>query len=114
MIALFLCAVASIHDGDSLRCADGTRIRLAGIDAPELAACHGRRGRICVPGDAQASKRALEHLIAGRTLRCRAVGTSYGRVTAWCRAGSVDISCALVRGGYAARWDRYWRGHRCP
>jgi endonuclease YncB( thermonuclease family) len=31
-------------------------------------------------------------------------GTSYGRVTAWCatKAGQ-NISCAVVRGGYALR-----------
>ena len=35
----FSCAVASITDGDTLRCADGTRVRIAGIDAPEISAC---------------------------------------------------------------------------
>ena len=111
-MALLLCVVAYVNDGDTLRCADGTRIRLAGIDAPELPG-HCQPGRRCVAGDAIASKRALERLAVGQTLRCLPNGTSYNRVTAWCAVGQVDLSCAQVAGGYAQRWYRYWRGHRC-
>lgn len=109
----FGCTVASVHDGDTLRCLDGTRVRLAGIDAPELAGCRGRRGRICVAWDGQASRRALAGMVQGRTLACRRVGTSYRRVVAWCFDGPRDISCAMVASGRAIRWERYWRGHRC-
>lgn len=84
--ALFLCTVAAVTDGDTLRCTDSTRVRLAGIDAPELHACP--RTRTCAPGDAQASKRALERLATG-TLQCRHVGWSYRRRVAWCEAGGV-------------------------
>lgn len=24
-----------------------------------------------------------------------------------------DLSCAMVRSGYALRWQRYWGDHRC-
>lgn len=110
--ALFACQVARVVDGDTIACLDGTRVRLAGIDSPELHGCRGRRGRVCVPGDGEASRRALARLAVGR-LTCRRVGVSFGRVTAWCSAGGVDLSCAMVRSGYAVRWDRYWRGHVC-
>jgi len=30
------CTVAKVSDGDSIRCNDGSRVRLIGIDAPEL------------------------------------------------------------------------------
>ena len=30
------CTVARVSDGDSIRCRDGSRVRLIGIDAPEL------------------------------------------------------------------------------
>jgi micrococcal nuclease len=30
------CTVAKVSDGDSIRCRDGARVRLIGIDAPEL------------------------------------------------------------------------------
>lgn len=33
--ALALC-IASVHDGDSFRTCDGTRVRMADIDAPEF------------------------------------------------------------------------------
>lgn len=93
--ALFRCVVASITDGDTLRCTDGTRVRLAGIDAPEISACS--KGRKCVDGDGFASKRSLETLASGRTLTCRRVGTSYNRAVAFCFAGRVGLSCAQVR-----------------
>lgn len=109
--ALFLCAVVSVHDGDSLRCADGTRIRLYAIDAPELAGCHGKRGRVCVPGDGQASRRSLARLASGRTLQCAKLGMSYKRVVARCTIGAVDLSCAQVRRGAAV--VRYGRLRNC-
>ena len=112
MLPLILCVVAYVNDGDTLRCQDGARIRLAGIDAAELPG-HCRPGRHCAPGDPYAAKRALEQLVLGRTLRCLANGRSYDRITAWCSAGKVDLSCAMVASGYAVRWDRYWEGHRC-
>jgi endonuclease YncB( thermonuclease family) len=97
----FKCRVASITDGDTLRCADGTRVRIAGIDAPETSDC--RSGRQCVAGDAQASKRSLAALAGGQMLTCEPVGTSYNRVVAFCSAGGVDLSCAQVRAGQAVR-----------
>lgn len=43
---LLACVVASVHDGDSLRCRDGMRVRLLLIDAPELdQGPHGRAAR---------------------------------------------------------------------
>jgi endonuclease YncB( thermonuclease family) len=97
--AAFSCAVRRITDGDTLRCTDGTKVRIAGIDAPEITEC--RPSRQCVAGDANASKRSLAALAEGRTLSCERVGTSYDRVVAFCSAGGVDLSCAQVRAGQA-------------
>lgn len=97
----FRCKVARITDGDTLRCADGTRVRLAGIDAPEISEC--RQGRKCVSGDAHASRRVLASLAADETLQCRRVGTSYSRAVAFCSSQGVDLSCALVRNGAAVK-----------
>jgi endonuclease YncB( thermonuclease family) len=97
---VFACVVLSITDGDTLRCRDGTRVRLAGIDAPELPG-HCRQGRKCVAGDASASTRTLASLAFGRTLTCRKVGVSYDRVVAFCETGGIDLSCAQFRGGHA-------------
>jgi endonuclease YncB( thermonuclease family) len=104
----FSCSVASITDGDTFRCADGTRVRLAGIDAPEVSAC--AKGRQCVAGDGQASRRSLASYVSGRMLRCQPVGTSYKRVVAFCSRGPMDLSCAQVRAGQAV--VRYARQER--
>lgn len=95
----FRCSVASLTDGDTLRCKDGTRVRIAGIDASEISPCS--QGRQCAPGDAAASKRALAAMAPGRTLTCRRVGTSYKRAVAFCSAEGMDLSCAQVRAGHA-------------
>lgn len=95
----FTCDVAKITDGDTLRCASGVRIRLAGIDAPEISPC--APGRKCVAGDGAASRLSLAGLASARTLRCEAVGTSYKRIVAFCSANGVDLSCAQVRAGRA-------------
>ena len=108
---LFSCRVAVVNDGDTFRCSDGTRVRLSAIDTPEMpGAC--RPGRSCAPGDSYAAKAALERLIRGRTLQCEAVGTSYNRVTAWCSAGGMDLSCAMVKSGHAIRLSKYDRKRR--
>lgn len=109
--AVFLCPVASIHDGDTLACEDGTRIRLQAIDTPEMpGAC--RKGRTCAPGDPYAARDALRKLAGGKTLRCERTGTSYNRVTAWCSVGGLDLSCAMYEGGWAVKVARYDRGNR--
>ena len=95
----FRCSVASVTDGDTIRCADGTRVRIAGIDAPEITPC--AQGRRCTPGDAAASKRALASMVSGRTISCQRVGTSYKRAVAFCSAGGIDLSCAQVKAGHA-------------
>jgi endonuclease YncB( thermonuclease family) len=111
----FSCRVAYVHDGDTFRCTDGSRIRLAAIDAPEMpGAC--RRGRSCAPGNPWRSKAALEGLISGRTVECRATGTTYNRIAAWCSVGGTDLSCAMLRSGQAIRlprFDRQGRLARC-
>lgn len=109
--AIFTCTVAYVHDGDTLRCQDGTRVRLQAIDTPEMpGAC--QQGRKYVEGDPYAAKAALIRTINGRTLRCEKTGMSYNRVTAWCSAGGVDLSCSMVRSGHAVRLPQYDRQRR--
>lgn len=99
MIALFLCLVASVTDGDTLRCSNGTRVRIAGIDSPEMPG-HCARWRQCTPGDPYAAKNSLIALTQGKTLRCNSVGTSYNRTLAHCYDGRTSIGCAQVRSGF--------------
>ena len=107
----FSCTVRSVTDGDTFRCSNGTRVRLSSIDTPEMpGSC--RQGRACAPGDPYAAKAALQRLIGGRTVQCQPVGTSYDRVAAWCSVGGMDLSCAMVRGGYAVRLPKLDRERR--
>jgi micrococcal nuclease len=97
----------SVVDGDTLHC-NGERIRLLGVDAPELPG-HCRIGRHCVPGDPFAASSALETAVRGGDLQISAVGTDrYGRTLANIYAHGRNISCALIRQGsvqYIERWD---------
>jgi endonuclease YncB( thermonuclease family) len=104
-----MCDVASVTDGDTLRCQDGVRIRLHAVAARE------RDGQ-CAPGhpcpsaSAEAATAELRRLAAGKTIRCEPTGRSYNRVTAicWTPAGE-EINCAMVRSGTAVIWERFDR-----
>lgn len=37
---------------------------------------------------------------------------SYNRVAAWCSVNGMDLSCAMVRGGYAVKLVQYDRERR--
>jgi len=109
----FACTVASITDGDTLRCTDGTRVRIAGINAREHDdTCDP--GAPCPDASADQGTATLTALASGQVLSCQANGTTYNRIAAFCRtAAGIDLSCAMLESGTAARWDRYWQGHRC-
>ena len=107
----FSCSVDYVTDGDTFRCSNGTRVRLASIDTPEMpGSC--RPGRACAPGNPYAAKAALQRLIGGRTVQCQPVGMSYNRVAAWCSVNGVDLSCAMVRSGHAIRLPQHDRQRR--
>ena len=83
--AWFDCLVVDVHDGDTLSCVDGTRVRLHGIDAPELDHPLG-----------PISRDWLSVRLTGVTLWCNQRGQSYGRVVAICYDGDFDIAAASV------------------
>lgn len=94
-------------DGDTLRCSDIGRIRLLGIDAPEMPG-HCRKGRSCVPGDPVASKKALEKLTARGVTINPVTRDRYGRTVAQVYAGEKNLACEQLRRGmaiYKRRWD---------
>ena len=106
-----ICTAPRAIDGDTLACANLARhVRLAGIDAPELPG-HCRRGRICTPGNGEASKRALAQLLTLRPVRVELAGNGgYGRIAGIVWAGGLNVNCALIRQRRAVR--RY-RAIRC-
>lgn len=103
-------------DGDSLRCG-AERVRLLGVDAPEMGRC--ATGRRCAPGDPIASRDNLRRLVNGKPIRVDRVGQDrYGRTLAVVYAGGLDLSCAQLKAGHATYrrdWDNGLRvGRTCP
>lgn len=94
-------------DGDSL--AHGaTRIRLEGIDAPELGQTCRRTGGDYACG--REAQQALARLIAGRAVSCRSARRDrYGRLLARCTAGGVEVNRAMVEAGWAVAYGDYDR-----
>jgi micrococcal nuclease len=89
------CVVARLSDGDSFTCADGRKVRLLLIDAPEMAQAPW----------GQMAKRQLEALVRpGRTVRLELDRTSvdrYRRTLAYVWADSVMVNEAMVAKGWA-------------
>ncbi len=90
-------AVRSVTDGDTLVLADGRRVRLAQVDAPETGACFGSQ-----------STEALRRLVEGRTVTVRRTENGpeldqYGRTLGEVLVGSSSVNEGLVRSG-AAGW----------
>lgn len=125
----FICTPTHVWDGDGpIWCAEGPRIRLSGIAARELdGTCSP--GHPCPDASGEAARDALVRLVGeptgvgrhghilvrGPAMRCRSDGSGKGnRTAAWCVSpNGGDINCAMVKGGWALRWDRFWRGHSC-
>jgi len=96
-----------VADGDTLRLGP-RRVRLFGIDAPEIAQVCRVRG-IEYRCGIEATK-ALKALIGEATVRCRRRAMDrYGRVVAVCWAGEVDLGRAMVRSGWAVAYTSYSR-----
>lgn len=108
-------------DGDTLRCgAAGNmseRVRLIGIDAPELPG-HCQPWRSCAPGDPRESRAALARLLRRGPITLERHGADhYGRTLAFAFAGGVNLSCAQLAAGqavYVERWDTGGRLRSCP
>lgn len=95
------CISPYIIDGDTMDCSNH-RIRLDGIDAPEMPG-HCRPGRNCTPGDPHEARKFL-HAVSRGSVTCIPDGEdSYGRTIARCSKGNKDLSCAMIRSGHAVR-----------
>jgi micrococcal nuclease len=89
------CVVERVSDGDSFRCRDRRRVRLIGIDTPELS--QGGPGR-------EATAALKRWLPPGSTVRLEtdvAPRDRYGRELAYVWSGSRLVNEAMVRDGWA-------------
>ena len=124
----FTCTPNAVWDCDGpIWCMEGPRVRLSGIAARELDG--SSPGHPCPVKSAQETRDALVRLVGKPTgvgrhghmevenpaMSCISDGSAGGsRTAAWCTSPiGGDINCAMVSGGWAARSDRYWRGHEC-
>lgn len=109
--ALLTCTAPVVTDGDSIRCGDGTRLRLAGIEAPDKPAYCARRGRVCTMDQWTASRDSLIKAARGRTVRYRVVGRDkYGRTVALVYVRGRNMSCMQIKSGNA-EFKPTWNGH---
>jgi endonuclease YncB( thermonuclease family) len=126
----FTCTPTRVWDGDGpIWCAEGPRIRLAGIAAretdgscrphhpcPKASADAARNRLVDLVGRPVGRTREGHVLVRGEPMECTSAGAAGGsRTAAWCvQPDGADLSCEMVASGLALRWDRYWRGHKCP
>lgn len=89
-----------IVDGDTFRFGE-LRVRLAGVDAPEMDTPHGEPAR-----------RHLESLVAAGPIRCRDTGgRTHGRIVARCTlADGRDLDAAMVEDGWAVDMPAFTGG----
>jgi len=100
-----IAGVASVTDGDTL-VIHGNRIRLHGIDAPEIGQFCEKDGERYRCG--QQAALALAEKIGRSTIRCdRRDVDRYKRIVAVCWLGQEDLNGWMVRQGWAIAYRRY-------
>ena len=125
----FTCTPTAVWDGDGpIWCAEGPHVRLSGVAAREMdGTCSP--GHPCPHADAASARDRLARLVGeplgrnrtghvlvrGPAMTCKSRGGAGGtRTAAFCTSPrSGDLSCAMIRSGHAARWNKYWGNHRC-
>lgn len=107
ILLLFLCSctyhVIRVIDGDTIEVLnyfnEPLRIRLAGIDAPELAQPFGQLARL-----------KTSELCAGKQVKISSSGKDkYGRTIAFVYIGQISVNKALLASGLA--WHYYYFDH---
>lgn len=98
-------ATVGVIDGDTLSIGS-ERVRLWGIDAPEMSQTCYRHDVAFECG--RAARQALLQIIRGRDVTCTPVARDrYGRTVASCRAAGDDLGSEMARAGWALDYARY-------
>lgn len=94
LLALF------VVDGDTFH-ANSHKIRLWGIDAPEISTYEGVE-----------AKEFLTLLVKDKPITCQQVDTDgYSREVSRCYVEGQDIACLLVGSGHAVDWPHFSYGY---
>lgn len=93
-----------VADGDSLE-VGGIRVRLVGIDAPELhQTCRDREAQVVLCG--QLARAMLEELALAGPVACTPLDTDrFDRILALCRNAREEMNRAMVRAGWAFAYE---------
>lgn len=126
---IFSCTPTAVWDGDGpIWCAEGRKIRIAGVAAremdgtcrphhpcPAVGAIDARDRLVGLFGGPRGRLSTGHVVVRSATMTCRSEGSAgRSRTAAWCTSPVFgDLSCAVVAAGGAVRWPRYWRRHRC-
>ncbi len=97
-----------VIDGDTIGGNGDERMRLKGIDAPEMDQTCVRHGTVYPCGEV--SKQALVDFVAKGDFICRHHRTRrdrYGRILAVCWIDGVDVGYLMVRSGWALAYRKY-------
>lgn len=96
---------AKAVDGDTLEIS-GKRVRLFGIDAPELDQTCQKDGASWPCG--QIATEQLASLVSGSQVECRGNGVDqYGRVLGICSVGTAQLNAVMVEYGWALAYRQY-------
>lgn len=132
---LFLCTPVAVYDGDGpVWCAEGPKLRIAGIAAremdghcrsspaqgsqpcPRASGTQARDALVTLLGGARGTSLEGHVIVRSPPLRCRSAGDArYGRTAAFCTLpDGRDLSCAMLATGTVLRWARFAGNLRCP
>jgi endonuclease YncB( thermonuclease family) len=97
---------ARVVDGDTIHIGK-TKIRLHGIDAPEMKqACRTKKGQEQLCGEL--AKQSLETMVRGQQVRCEGDESDrYGRLIAVCFVGPFNVNERMVADGWALAYRKY-------
>ncbi len=105
VLAQSITGLAQVSDGDSLMVA-GHRIRLIGIDAPELSQTCSTQGTAWACGER--ARRVLEDLVKDQSVHCRTQGfDQYERSLAVCSTEFLSLNEAMVELGWALAYTQF-------
>ncbi len=103
--------VVQVFDGDTVRLADGRKVRLVGVDAPEIDSPYGKAEPF-----GEQSKAYLTEMVLDRDVRLVIPPDDpvdrYGRTLGYLYLDGVLVNGRIIRDGYARCYRAFWFEYR--